>query len=138
MKGLAGDDESKLALVKALLRGIYLCSAAETIAFASKCNLDLDQVFELCINAAGGSTIFETVGPEIIKLARGEQIAKGESESFKETIQQLQDAVEEAQRLKAPVYLGSQALTLTRLALQLIPEAAGEVSRAVVAKVWGL
>ncbi|KAI2615719.1 NAD binding domain of 6-phosphogluconate dehydrogenase-domain-containing protein [Hypomontagnella submonticulosa] len=138
VKGLAGDDESKLALVKALLRGIYLCSAAETIAFASKCNLDLDQVFELCINAAGGSTIFETVGPEIIKLARGEQIAKGESESFKETIQQLQDAVEEAQRLKAPVYLGSQALTLTRLALQLIPEAAGEVSRAVVAKVWGL
>ncbi|KAI0377305.1 NAD binding domain of 6-phosphogluconate dehydrogenase-domain-containing protein [Hypomontagnella monticulosa] len=138
VKGVAEDDESKLALVKALLRGIYLCSAAETIAFASKCNLDLDQVYELCINAAGGSTIFETVGPEVIKLARGEQVSKGEGESFKETIQQLQDAVEEAQRLKAPVYLGSQALTLTRLTLQLIPEAAGDVSRAVVAKVWGL
>ncbi|OTB02801.1 hypothetical protein M426DRAFT_322396 [Hypoxylon sp. CI-4A] len=138
VKGLAETEGSKLALVVALLKGIYLCSAAETIAFAKRCNLDLDQVYDLCINAAGGSTIFHKVGPELIALSRGETPLKGEGEGFIEITSQLQEAVEEAQRIKAPVYLGSQALTLTRLALQLIPEAAGDVSRAVVAKVWGL
>ncbi|KAI1389355.1 NAD binding domain of 6-phosphogluconate dehydrogenase-domain-containing protein [Hypoxylon trugodes] len=138
VKGLAEDDQSKLALVVGLLKGIYLCSAAETIAFAAKCNLDLDQVFDLCINAAGGSTMFQTVGPEIIKLARGEQLSTGDGESFKELVQQLQEAIEEAQRVKAPVYLATQAFTLAQLALQLAPETAGNVSRAAVAKVWGL
>ncbi|KAI1655538.1 NAD binding domain of 6-phosphogluconate dehydrogenase-domain-containing protein [Daldinia decipiens] len=138
VKGLAESDESKLALVKALFRGIYLCSAAETIAFAERCNLDLDQVFELCINAAGGSAILQTVGPEIIKLARGELVSAGDSQGLREHAQQLQEAVEEAQRLKVPVYLGNQALTLTRFALHFSPEAALDVSRATVAKVWGL
>ncbi|KAI0109365.1 NAD binding domain of 6-phosphogluconate dehydrogenase-domain-containing protein [Hypoxylon sp. NC0597] len=138
VKGLVESDEGKLALVVGLLKGIYLCSAAESIAFAHRCNLDLDQVFDLCINAAGGSAVLQTVGPEIIKLCRGEQLSTGEGESFEELTQRLQEAVEEAQRLKVPVYLGSQALTLTRLVRQLIPKAAGDVSRAVVAKIWGL
>ncbi|KAI2778569.1 NAD binding domain of 6-phosphogluconate dehydrogenase-domain-containing protein [Daldinia loculata] len=138
VKGLAENDESKLALIKALFRGIYLCSAAETIAFAKRCNLDLDQVFELCINAAGGSAVLQTVGPEIIKLARGEQVSVGDSQGLREHAQQLQEAVEEAQRLKVPVYLGSQALTLTRFALHFSSEAALDISRATVAKAWGL
>ncbi|KAI1455634.1 NAD binding domain of 6-phosphogluconate dehydrogenase-domain-containing protein [Annulohypoxylon moriforme] len=138
VKGLAESSESKLKLVVALLKGIYLCSAAETIAFANRCKLDLDQVFELCINAAGGSTIFQTVGPDIIKLCRGQPLLTGDGEGFKEHAQQLQEAVEEAQRLKAPVYLGSQALILTQLATQLASEATGHVSRAMVARVWGL
>ncbi|KAI1104338.1 NAD binding domain of 6-phosphogluconate dehydrogenase-domain-containing protein [Jackrogersella minutella] len=138
VKGLAENDESKLALVKALFKGIYLCSAAEAIAFANVCNLDLDQVFDLCINAAGGSNIFQAVGPEIIKLARGEQLSTESGKGFREITKQLQEAVEEAQRVKAPVYLGSQALTLTRLATQLASETSGDVSKAIVAKVWGL
>ncbi|KAI1372542.1 NAD binding domain of 6-phosphogluconate dehydrogenase-domain-containing protein [Hypoxylon crocopeplum] len=138
VQGLAQSDPSKLALVVALLKGIYICSAAETIAFANRCNLDLDQVFDLCINAAGGSTMLQTIGPDIIKLCRGERLSTGPGESFGELARQLQEAVEEAQRLKAPVYLGSQAYNLTRLAQHLTPEASGDVSRAVVAKVWGL
>ncbi|OTA70736.1 hypothetical protein K449DRAFT_411856 [Hypoxylon sp. EC38] len=137
VKGSVESDEGKLALVVALLKGIYLCSAAESIAFAHRCNLDLDQVFDLCVNAAGGSAVLQAVGPEIIKLYRGEQLSTGEGERFEELAQRLQEAVEEAQRLKAPVYLGSQALTLTRLVRQLVPGAAGNVSRAVVAKIWG-
>ncbi|OTA80444.1 hypothetical protein M434DRAFT_37971 [Hypoxylon sp. CO27-5] len=138
VKGSVESDEGKLALVVGLLKGIYLCSAAESIAFAHRCNLDLDQVFDLCVNAAGGSAVLQAVGPEIIKLYRGEQLSTGEGESFEELARRLQEAVEEAQRLKAPVYLGSQALTLTRLVRQLAPAAAGNVSRAVVAKIWGL
>ncbi|KAI8964337.1 NAD binding domain of 6-phosphogluconate dehydrogenase-domain-containing protein [Daldinia sp. FL1419] len=138
VKGLAENDESKLALVKALLRGIYLASAAETIAFARRCNLDLDQVLELCVNAAGGSAMLQTVGPEIIKLARGRQVSVEDSQGLREHALQLQEAVEEAQRLKIPVYLGSQALTLTRFALNFSSEAALDVPRATVAKAWGL
>ncbi|KAI1463933.1 NAD binding domain of 6-phosphogluconate dehydrogenase-domain-containing protein [Daldinia caldariorum] len=138
VKGLAENDKSKLALVKALLRGIYLCSAAETIAFAKRCNLDLDQVFDLCVNAAGGSAMLQTVGPEIIKLARGEQVSVGDSQGLAEHAQQLQEAIEEAQRLKVPVYLGSQAFALTQFALHISSETAESVPRANVAKVWGI
>ncbi|KAI2601986.1 NAD binding domain of 6-phosphogluconate dehydrogenase-domain-containing protein [Hypoxylon sp. NC1633] len=138
VQGLIKSDASKLALVVALLKGIYLCSAAEAIAFANKCNLDLDQVFDLCINAAGGSTILATVGPDIIKLCRGKELSKEKGESFEKLAQQLQEAVEEAQRLKVPLYLGGQALSLTRLALQLGPVTSGETARAVIAKVWCL
>ncbi|KAI1204258.1 NAD binding domain of 6-phosphogluconate dehydrogenase-domain-containing protein [Annulohypoxylon truncatum] len=138
VKGFAETDEAKLKLVKALFKGIYLCSAAETIAFADRCNLDLDQVFELCTSAAGGSTIFQVVGPDIIRLRRGQPLPTDDGEGFKEIAQQLQEAVEEAQRLKAPVYLGSQALTLTQLATQSASDATGPVSRATIAKLWGL
>ncbi|KAF4810277.1 L-threonate dehydrogenase [Colletotrichum tropicale] len=50
-------EEAKLKLVVNLLRGIHLCAAAEALAFAHFVGLDLEQVFELCTNAAGGSKI---------------------------------------------------------------------------------
>ncbi|CAJ2503168.1 Uu.00g105620.m01.CDS01 [Anthostomella pinea] len=137
VKGLAVDDEAKLALVLALLKGIYLCSAAESIAFAKRCNLDLDQVYELCMNAAGGSKMFETVGPEIMKLCRGEKPSTV-GENLRDAAQKLQDAVLEAQRLKAPVFLGTQALNLVRLALQHAPQEAEKLPSAMVAKVWAV
>ncbi|KAI1770686.1 NAD binding domain of 6-phosphogluconate dehydrogenase-domain-containing protein [Hypoxylon cercidicola] len=138
VKGLAESDESKLALVAGLFKGIYLCSAAEAIAFANKCNLDLDQVFDLCINAAGGSTMLQTVGPDMIKLCRGELLSTGSGEGLKGVARSLQAAVEEAQRLKVPVYLGNQALILTRFTTQLASQATGDISSAFVAKVWGI
>ncbi|KAI1398308.1 NAD binding domain of 6-phosphogluconate dehydrogenase-domain-containing protein [Hypoxylon fuscum] len=138
VKGLAEDDETKLALVVGLLKGIYLCSAAETIAFANKCELDLDQVFDLCINAAGGSAVFQNVGRDMIKLCRGELLSTSSGEGFKGVARQLQAAVEEAQRLKAPVYLGSQALNLTRLARQHATQATGDISSTFVVKGWGI
>ncbi|XXH03331.1 hypothetical protein Hte_009729 [Hypoxylon texense] len=138
VKGEAESDEAKLALVIGLLKGIYLCSAAEAIAFAHKCKLDLDQVFDLCINAAGGSTMLQTAGLDMIKLCRGEKLSTRSGEGFKAIARQLQAAVEEAQRLKAPVYLGSQALTLTRLARKLASQATGDISSALVTKVWGI
>lgn len=138
VKGLAEDDESKLALVVGLFKGIYLCSAAEAIAFANKCDLDLDQVFDLCINAAGGSVMLQTIGPDMIKLCRGELLSTGGGEGFKGVTRQLQAAVEEAQRLKAPVYLGSQALNLSRLARQRATQATGDISSAFIVKIWGI
>ncbi|KAL7623504.1 hypothetical protein AAE478_007187 [Parahypoxylon ruwenzoriense] len=137
VQGLASSDEAKLALVVALLKGIYLCSAAEAITFANKCNLDLDQALDLCINAAGGSTPLRIVGPEIIKLCRGEPLSAGDGEGLRGLARDLREAVEEAQRLKVPVFLGSQALNLTRLALRLDSEAT-DIPKATIARVWCL
>ncbi|KAI0427671.1 NAD binding domain of 6-phosphogluconate dehydrogenase-domain-containing protein [Xylaria sp. FL1042] len=131
------ERAKKLALVQGLLRGIYLCGTAESLAFAKRCELDLDQVYNLCINAAGGSKVFETVGPEIINIFRGKQTgAEAESETLQDVAKRLQEAVEEAQRLKMPLYLGTMASNLIRLALQHTPDQAPPLPRAAVAKVW--
>ncbi|KAI1182932.1 NAD binding domain of 6-phosphogluconate dehydrogenase-domain-containing protein [Nemania serpens] len=135
---LAEEDKAKkLALVRGLLRGIYLCGTAESLAFAKRCELDLDQVFDLCINAAGGSKVFEDVGPEIINLFRGTQkVADAEGESLQDVARELQEAVTEAQGLKMPLYLGTQASNLIRLALQRVQDQSQPLPRAAIAQIW--
>lgn len=128
VKGLASSEDEKLRLVVGLLKGIHLCSAAEALAFGSHVNLRLDQLFELCINAAGGSAMLSNFGPEMIaafkedtgkqdKLVKG-WAASGDSKGLEEVLEGLQAAVDEAQRLKMPLFLGNQALTMIRLAIQ--------------------
>lgn len=117
VQGTAETEQEKLALVVDLLRGIHLCSAAETLAFAHFVGLDLDQTFELCINAAGGSRMLSTVGPEIIRALRGETRESG-GESLQSLTSRLSAAVDEAQRLKVPVFLGSSALNILTQALR--------------------
>ena len=137
VKGQVEDEKEKLNLVVALLKGINLCSAAEALTFAKRCGLDLDQVFDLCINAAGGSTMLRSVGPEIIRLCRGQDLSS-DTEGLGALAQQTQAAIEEGQRLKVPLYLGSQSLNLMRLALQHAASSVEKVPKAIVAKVWGI
>ncbi|KAI0506013.1 NAD binding domain of 6-phosphogluconate dehydrogenase-domain-containing protein [Xylaria bambusicola] len=133
------DNARKLATVQGLLRGIYLCATAESLAFAKLCGLDLDQVYDLCVNAAGGSKVYEAVGSEIIGLIRGEQTSIGpESESLQDVAKQMKDAVVEAQRLKVPLYLGTEASNLICLALQHVPDQTRSLPRATIAKVWAV
>lgn len=144
----ARTDEDKAHLVADLLQGIHLCSAAETIAFASHVGLDLDQVFELCVNAAGGSFVLETLGPGMIDAVKRGRAGAGESWAAPEGDQgladltlRLQAAVDEAQRLKMPLFLGTQALTLLRLASKDNGTDAGgapkhNLASASVVKVW--
>ncbi|KAK3938823.1 3-hydroxyisobutyrate dehydrogenase [Diplogelasinospora grovesii] len=136
-----GEEEEKKALdlVINLLKGILLCSAAEAIAFAQAVGLDLDQVFDLCINAAGGSKMLQKHGPEMIKAFRNGTAIKGwdsadsGGERLIDVAESLRDAVTEAQRLKMPLFLGNQASSLMTLALK-----AGTSSPAAgsVVKVW--
>ena len=131
------DKAKKLALVQGLLRGIYLCATAESLAFARRCGLDLDQVHDLCVNAAGGSRVYEAVGSEIINLIRGKQTDnERQNESLQDVASRLQEAVIEAQRLKMPLYLGTEASNLIRLALQHAPDATQSSPRATIAKIW--
>ena len=128
------DDDDKIALVVDLLRGIHLCAAAESLAFAHRVGLDLDQVLDLCINAAGGSRMLEAHGPAIVRAfkeggaARAWPPTSGEDDLVA-VKQRLQAAVQEAQRLKVPTYLGSLALNLVNLALRSGDGAAGSVVR---------
>jgi 3-hydroxyisobutyrate dehydrogenase len=133
------DRAKKLALVKGLLRGIYLVATAEALAFAKFCQLDLDQVYDLCTNAAGGSKVFETAGPEIMKIFQGKQtVTDGEGESLRDVAGKLQEAIAEGQRLKIPLYLGTEASNLIRLALQHAGDKAHSLPRAAIAKLWAL
>ncbi|KAK0388953.1 hypothetical protein NLU13_2530 [Sarocladium strictum] len=140
VKGAAETDESKLKLVVDLLRGIHLCSAAETLAFAQHVGLDLDQVYDLCINAAGGSRMLSAVGQDIIRAFREGGLrqpwpAKDESSSLKAVAADLEAAVSEAQALKVPSFLGNQALNLMRLALRHGGDGTTEAAGSVV-RVW--
>lgn len=139
VKGSAETKEEKLALVFNLLKGIHLCSAAETFAFAQHVGLDLDQVFDLCINAAGGSRMLAVVGPEIIRAFRqgkGAPVLEGTSATLQSVASELQVAVEEAQSLKVPAFLGNQALNLIQTALRHQGPNAANASLASVVGVW--
>ncbi|KAJ4385647.1 hypothetical protein N0V93_010076 [Gnomoniopsis smithogilvyi] len=140
--GSTTNDKDKIDLVLNLLKGIHLCSAAETIAFANHVGLDLDQVFELCTNAAGGSLMLDIFGPDMVKAFKGSkaQAAKGWTARDNDPSQQLsvvagdlQAAVDEAQRLKTPLFLGNQALNVMRLALQ---DESQQLASAAVVKAW--
>ncbi|AEO55063.1 hypothetical protein MYCTH_2086155 [Thermothelomyces thermophilus ATCC 42464] len=120
----AEADEEKLALVLDLLRGINLCAAGESLAFASFVGLDLDQVLDLCVNAAGSSTMLKQYGPQFITAlrqgvdSRSSKAAEGEL-SLDAVAERLQRVVEEAERVKVPLFLGSRALDVVREALKL-------------------
>jgi 3-hydroxyisobutyrate dehydrogenase-like beta-hydroxyacid dehydrogenase len=127
-RGEAGEssaktDEEKLGLVIDLLKAINLCAAGESLAFASAVGLDLDQVLDLCVNAAGASTMLKQHGPGFIAALREGAESKltkatdGEL-SLNDVAERLQRALEEAARVKVPVSLGTQASAVFREALQ--------------------
>lgn len=142
------SNNDKMGHVVNVLRGIHVCAAAEAIAFASHVGLDLDQVFELCINAAGGSAMLDAFGPDMIKAFKagggGDSwtTARGEGDDGLEKLAAgLQAAVDEAQRLKLPLFLGTQALNLVRLASRGVESGGGgaakqELATAAVVKAW--
>jgi 3-hydroxyisobutyrate dehydrogenase len=132
----SGSEEKRTALVVALLKGIHLCAAAETIALAARLGLDLDQVFNLCRNAAGDSRMLETCGPDMMNLVRGQQSSSDGSGSLVSLAQELQEAVDEAQKLKAPIFLGCQALNIARFALGQQVKPTSEVTNSAVVNFW--
>lgn len=144
VKAQSRSDHDKLRLVVDLLRGIHLCSTAEAIAFASHVGLDLDQVFDLCTNAAGGSAMLNLYGPEMIKafrggraeVVRGWTAEQGGGRGLGAILEGLQAAVDEAQLLKMPLFLGTQALNLMRLALQDASPGQDGLAAAAVTRAW--
>jgi 3-hydroxyisobutyrate dehydrogenase len=103
------DKDAKLDLVVSLLTGIHLVAAVESIAFAKHVGLPLQQLYQLAVEAAGGSAMFKEFGPKIISILEGKG---GEDVGLESYLANLTGAVEEAQKIKCPVYLGSGALNM--------------------------
>ena len=135
----ARSESDRVNMVISLLKGIHLCSVAEMLAFARSLRLDPDQVLNLCVSAAGGSAILEKFGRDIVKTLSGEKPAAPTTAAdrlfgFSE---ELQGVVNEARVLKVPLFLGSQALYLMRLALQYTPrESRSYASAASIVDIW--
>jgi 3-hydroxyisobutyrate dehydrogenase len=102
------DKESALELVIDLLTGIHLVSAAEAISLAQHVGIPLPQLYELACDAAGGSTMFKEAGGKMIEILEKKEEGKGSV--LGGYAEKLKGAVDKAQEIKCPVYLGSAAL----------------------------
>lgn len=106
----AEEKAEKLQLVVDLLTGIHLVSAAESISLAKHVGIPLPQLYELACDAAGGSTMFKEAGAKMIMILEGKGDDSGKV--LGGYIEKLKTAVNEAQTIKSPSYLGSGALNL--------------------------
>lgn len=106
----AEDKQAKLQLVIDLLTGIHLVSAAEAISLAKHVGIPLPQLYELACDAAGGSTMFKEAGAKMIPILEGKE--DGSGKVLGGYIEKLRIAVDEAQAMKCPSYLGTGALNL--------------------------
>ncbi|KAI4653299.1 hypothetical protein J4E93_001061 [Alternaria ventricosa] len=104
------EKEAKLQLVVNLLTGIHLVSAAEAISLAKHVGIPLPQFYELACDAAGGSAMFKDVGEKMVAVLEGKEDGKGAV--LGGYAESLRMAVEESQKIKCPVYLGTGALNL--------------------------
>ncbi|KAI8937876.1 hypothetical protein NX059_005563 [Plenodomus lindquistii] len=104
----AEEKQSRLQLVVDLLIGIHLVSAAEAFSLAKHVGIPLSQFYELACDAAGGSTMFKDVGVKMISILEGKE--DGSGSVLGGYIETLKTAVNRAQEIKCPVFLGTGAL----------------------------
>lgn len=135
-KGTAETKEQKIDLVVGLLKGIHLCSAAESLAYAHHVGLDLDQALDLCINAAGGSKVLSSVGAELVGALRNSQTPQSTG-IWADCAKGVSNAVDEAQRLKVPLHLGSTALNVIRLAMRGAGKKSWDLDSKTLVSLWG-
>jgi 3-hydroxyisobutyrate dehydrogenase len=102
------DKDAALELVIDLLTGIHLVSAAEAISLAQHVGIPLPQLYELACDAAGGSTMFKEAGGKMIEIL--EKKDEGRGSVLGGYAEKLKIAVDKAQEIKCPLYLGSAAL----------------------------
>jgi 3-hydroxyisobutyrate dehydrogenase len=104
----AADKDAALQLVVDLLTGIHLVSAAESISLAQNVGIPLPQLYELACDAAGGSSMFKDAGGKMIEVL--EKKGDGKGSVLGGYAEKLKIAVDKAQEIKCPVFLGSAAL----------------------------
>jgi 3-hydroxyisobutyrate dehydrogenase len=102
------DKDAALELVIDLLTSIHLVSAAEAISLAQHVGIPLPQLYELACDAAGGSTMFKEAGGKMIEIL--EKKDEGRGSVLGGYAEKLKIAVDKAQEIKCPLYLGSAAL----------------------------
>ncbi|EOA81414.1 hypothetical protein ACJQWK_10997 [Exserohilum turcicum] len=106
----ASEKTEKLNHVLNLLTGIHLVAAAEAVALAHHVGIPLPQFYELACDAAGGSTMFKDAGKHMIDVLDGR--GDGTGAVLSGYIEALRLAVDEAQKIKSPLFLGTAALNV--------------------------
>ncbi|KAL2127137.1 hypothetical protein VTI74DRAFT_11268 [Chaetomium olivicolor] len=131
-------EEEKLALVVDLLKAINLCAAGESLSFANAVGLDLEQVLDLCVNAAGSSTTLKKHGPGFIDALRAgaaskKWISKEGEPSLNAVAERLTAVEQEAKRIGVSLRLGSRAMEVLSAALMFGPSS---LNVSAVVNVW--
>jgi 3-hydroxyisobutyrate dehydrogenase len=106
----AEDKEAKLQLVVDLVTAVHIVSAAEAICLAKHFDIPLSQFYELASDAAGGSSMFNELGSQMIPILEGKE--DGSGKILGGYIEALKKVVDEAYAVKCPLYLGSAVLNL--------------------------
>jgi len=109
------------SIIIRLLKAIHLCAAAEAITFTHHLGIDLEQFYELCIDAAGESAMFRDRGPLMIGVISGNtpngQVGKmGQRQTIHDVTQELEEVLQAAQKVQSPLHLGAAARNLLLLA----------------------
>jgi L-threonate 2-dehydrogenase len=58
---------STMKMINQLLAGVHIATAAEAVAFAAKAGMDLETVYDVISNSAGGSWMFQNRVPHILE-----------------------------------------------------------------------
>jgi 3-hydroxyisobutyrate dehydrogenase len=114
------DMESKLALVMGYYRIVLLVATAESLSFAHHLKLPLQQLLELASTAAGASTMFREIGPEMAKILESSSIdeeVRPKRQTVDDMVTELGRILDAAREVKVPLFLGVAAYEVL-LALQ--------------------
>jgi 3-hydroxyisobutyrate dehydrogenase len=109
------------SIIIRLLKAIHLCAAAEAIAFAHHLGIGLEQFYELCIDAAGGSAMLRDRGPLMMGVIsggtpKGQDGAMDQMQKIHDITQEMEEVLQAAQKVQSPLHLGAAARNLLLLA----------------------
>ncbi|TVY51421.1 L-threonate dehydrogenase [Lachnellula cervina] len=106
----SSKDASKLDLVAKLMAAVHLVAAVEATTLGAKVGLQPQQLFDICVGAAGTSFMYKDRIPQLLS---GKWTSK---KTVDKVIAELKVSVEAAQQLKYPLPLSGTALQLLQLA----------------------
>lgn len=97
---------STVKTVHQLLAGVHICAAAEALSLAAAAGLNVQQVYEIVVGAAGNSWMFADRG---LRMMQDETVAEVKSR-LQIFVKDLDIVYSEAKRLQAPIPLAATAL----------------------------
>jgi 3-hydroxyisobutyrate dehydrogenase len=100
-----------LKLVTDMMTFTNICAAAEAIAFARYLKVDMQQFYDLVVNAAGGSKIFSTLGAKMIQGIESGEAPAG-TPRIDDVVSELSNILQQARDLQCPLNLATEALNL--------------------------
>jgi 3-hydroxyisobutyrate dehydrogenase len=131
------DSTRKTQSIIDMCVAIHVCAAAESIAFAKHVGIPLDQLYDLAVDAAGGSRMFQECGKDMIRGLGGDVQAWTSTtrSSLGDLVRNLTRGIDEAYEVRCPTFLSSGALNLLTIALK---QGKPSDSDASVVKLWNV